>query len=120
MGLAQDWWVLIPIVAILSGTIRRWMVFQARQRQLGASTKELEQEVAALAKARAELTERVQNLETIVVSQTWGALQDRGLSPAQRELKVATVAHRELGPPADSEIATANQQRAEQLARRLQ
>ena len=115
--MAMTWvWVLIPIVAILSGTIRRWMVFQARQRQLGASTKELEQEVAALAKARAELTERVQNLETIVVSQTWGVLQDRGLSPAVRELKVATVAHREMGPP---DTVAANQQRAEQLANRL-
>jgi hypothetical protein len=114
------WWVLIPIVAILSKTARSWMVFQAKQRQLGASTKELEEEVAALAKARAELTERIQNLETIVVSQTWGALHDRGLSPAERELKVATVAHREMGPPADSEIAGANQHRAEQLARRLQ
>ncbi|HEV3458143.1 MAG TPA: hypothetical protein VHG32_16375, partial [Thermoanaerobaculia bacterium] len=71
----------------------------------------------ALAKAKAELTERVQNLETIVVSQTWGALQDRGLSPAERELKVATAAHRELGP---ADATAANQQRAEQLARRLQ
>jgi hypothetical protein len=114
------WWILIPIVAILSKTIRGWMVFQTKQRQLGASTKELEQEVAALSNANAELTERVQNLETIVVSQTWGALQERGLSPVERELKVATVAHRELGPPADSEIAIANRQRAEQLARRLQ
>jgi hypothetical protein len=104
-------------VAILSKTVRGWMVFQAKQRQLGASTKELEQEVAALAKAKAELTERVQNLETIVVSQTWGALQDRGLSAAERELKVATAAHRELAPP---DAAAANQQRAEQLARRLQ
>jgi hypothetical protein len=92
------WWILIPIVAILSKTIRGWMVFQTKQRQLGASTRELEQEVAALTKANAALTERVQNLETIVVSQTWGALQDRGLSPAERELKVATAAHRELGP----------------------
>jgi len=119
-GMVWQWWILIPIVAILSKTVRSWMVFQAKQRQLGASTKELEQEVAALAKAKAELTERVQNLETIVVSQTWGALHDKQLSPAEKELKVATVAHRELGPPADSEVAAANQQRAERLARRLQ
>ena len=112
----QDWWILIPLVAILAANVRRFMAFQAKQRQLGASTKELEQEVAALAKARAELTERVQNLETIVVSQTWGVLQDRGLSPAERELKVATVAHREMGPP---DAAAANQQRAEQLANRM-
>ena len=112
----QTLWILIPVVAILAANVRRFMVFQAKQRQLGASTDELEKEVAALAKARAELTERVQNLETIVVSQTWGVLQDRGLSPADRVLRVATVAHREMGPP---DTAAANQQRAEQLANRL-
>ena len=112
----HEWWILIPVVAILAANVRRFMTFQARQRQLGASTHELETQVAALAKARSELTERVQNLETIVVSQTWGVLQDRGLSPAERELKVATVAHREMGPP---DAAAANQQRAEQLANRM-
>jgi hypothetical protein len=112
----QEWWILVPIVAILAANIRRLLTFQAKQRQMGASTSELEKEVAALAKARTELTERLQNLETIVVSQTWGVLQDRGLSPAERELKVATVAHREMGPP---DAAAANQQRAEQLANRL-
>lgn len=113
----HDWWILIPVIAILAANVRRFMTFQAKQRQLGASTHELETQVAALAKARSELTERVQNLETIVVSQTWGALQDRGLSPAERELKVATAAHRELAP---DDASSANQQRAEQLARRLQ
>jgi len=112
----QEWWILVPIVAILAANIRRLLTFQAKQRQMGASTSELEREVAALTKARTELTERVQNLETIVVSQTWGALQERGLSPVERELKVATVAHREMGPP---DAAAANQQRAEQLANRL-
>jgi len=112
----QEWWILVPIVAILAANIRRLLTFQAKQRQMGASTQELEKEVAALTKARAELTERVQNLETIVVSQTWGALQERGLSPAERELKVAIAAHREMGPP---DAAAANQQRAEQLANRL-
>ena len=112
----QEWWILVPIVAILAANIRRLLTFQAKQRQMGASTSELEKEVAALAKARSELIERVQNLETIVVSQTWGVLQARGLSPAERELKVATVAHREMGPP---DAAAANQQRAEHLANRL-
>jgi hypothetical protein len=112
-----EWWLLIPIVAILAANIRRWAVFQAKQRQLGASTDELEREVAALTQAKVQLTERVQNLETIVVSQTWGALQERGLSPAEREAKVATAAHRELRP---DDASAANQQRAEQLARRLQ
>jgi hypothetical protein len=119
-------WILIPIVAILSGTFREWLRFRAKQRELGASTRELEKEVADLARAKGALTERVQNLETIVVSQTWQVLQDKGLSAAERELKLATAAHRELGAPdahaTDAARAAdiANQQRAEQLARRLQ
>lgn len=117
----EMWWIVIPIVAILAANIRRVVVFQAQQRQLGASTNELEQRVAALTRERSELAERVQNLETIVVSQTWGALQERGLSPAEREIRVATAAHRELKPDDSAAAAAlANQQRAEQLARRLQ
>src|ERR1700694_1730763 len=110
-------WVLIPVVAILARTFRGWMSFKSTQRQLGASTRELEQEVAELARAKAELAERVQHLETIVVSQTWGVLQEKGLTPPERELKLATAAHRELGPPAPPAV---NQQRAGQLSRRLQ
>jgi hypothetical protein len=122
-------WVLIPIAAILSGAFREWLKFRAKQRELGVSTRELEKEVAGLARAKAELTERVQNLETIVVSQTWQVLQDKGLAPAERELKLATAAHRELGGASASAAHAAhashptdlaNQQRAEQLARRLQ
>ena len=113
-------WFIIPVVAILAANFRRFAIYRAQQRQLGASTTELEKEVAALSRAKAELAERVQNLETIVVSQTWGALQERGLSPAERELKVAAAAHRDMGPRAADDAAAANQQRAEQLARRLQ
>jgi len=112
-----EWWILIPIVAIVAANFRRWATYQAKQRQLGASTTELEKEVAALTQANTQLGERVQNLETIVVSQTWGALHDRGLTPAEREVKVAAAAHREMAP---DDAAAANQQRAEQLARRLQ
>jgi len=110
-------WVLIPVVAIAAKSFRSWMSFKSTQRELGTSTRELEQEVAELAKARAELAERVQNLETIVVSQTWSVLQDKGLTPPERDLRLATAAHRELGPPDASAV---NQQRAEDLARRLQ
>src|SRR4051812_15630603 len=110
-------WVLIPVVAIVMKGFREWLRFKATQRQLGASTVELESEVTALQKTNESLLERIQNLEAIVVSQTWDALNDHGLAPAERELKVASVAHRELRPP---EPSVANQQRAEQLARRLQ
>ena len=110
-------WVLIPVTAILAGTWKEWMKFKATQRQLGASTDELEREVTEVRKVNETLQERVQNLEAIVVSQTWNALHDHGLAPAERELKVASAAHRELKPP---DPTAANQQRAEQLARRLQ
>jgi hypothetical protein len=110
-------WVLIPITAILSGTLKSWLRLKARQQALGASTHELEREVAALRTTRVELVERIENLEAIVVSQTWGALHEKGLTPAEQERKVAAAARRELALP--SEPATANQQRAEQLAQRL-
>jgi hypothetical protein len=109
-------WILIPIAGILAGTFKEWMKFKATQRQLGASTDELEREVAEMRKANQTLQERVQNLEAIVVSQTWDAVHTPGLSPVERELKVASAVRREV----KSDPAAANQQRAEQLAQRLQ
>ena len=113
----EYWWVLIPVTAILMRGFRDWLRIVATQRKLGASTTELEKEVAELRRTNDVLGERLQNLEAIVVSQTWDALHDRGLAPAERELKVASVARRELKAP---DASAANQQRAEQLARRLQ
>jgi hypothetical protein len=111
------WIWVIPVTAILAGTWKEWMKFKVTQRQLGASTDGLEREMDEIRKVNETLRERVQNLEAIVVSQTWNALHDHELAPAERELKVASVAHRELKPP---EPSAANQQRAEELARRLQ
>ncbi len=110
-------WVLIPIAAITMKGFREWLRFKAAQRQLGASTEGLEREVAGLRQTNEAVLERLQNLEAIVVSQTWDTLHDQGLAPAERELKVASVARRELKAPDPN---SANQQRAEQLARRLQ
>jgi len=112
-----SFWILIPLAGILAGTFKEWMEFKAKQRQLGASTDELDREVAELRKINEALQERVQNLEAIVVSQTWDAIHAPGLSPVERELKVASAARRELKAP---DATVANQQRAEQLAQRLQ
>jgi hypothetical protein len=109
-------WVIIPVVAILAGTVRTWIRVQASQRRLGVSTNELEAEVAALQKAKQELTDRVQNLETIVVSQTWGVLQDRTLSSPERDLKLGAATRHEVAP---HDHGDENQRRAEQLASRL-
>jgi hypothetical protein len=110
-------WLLIPLAAILSGTFRQWLRSRETERRLGTSTRELEAEIAGLTKTNADLNLRLQNLETIVVSQTWRVLNDPNLPPAERNLQLATAAHRDLGPV---DLAQANQQRAEQLARRLQ
>ncbi|HSS75798.1 MAG TPA: hypothetical protein VLV54_03550 [Thermoanaerobaculia bacterium] len=110
-------WVLIPVAAIATRAFRSWLRFQDTQRQLGASTHDLEREVAGLRQSNETVLERLQNLEAIVVSQTWDALHDRGLTTGERELKVASVARRELKAP---DASAANQQRAEQLAQRLQ
>jgi hypothetical protein len=110
-------WVLIPIAGIAAGVIMEWMKLLASQRNLGASTSELEREVTALQKEREAILERLQNLEAIVVSQTWDAVHDKRLSPAERDLKIASATRREVTAP-DAE--SANRQRAEQLARRLQ
>ena len=113
----EQWWVLIPVVAILSGVFKTWLKVQSQQRVLGASNHELEREVAALRKDREVLLERLENIEAIVVSQTWNVVHDHSLPPAERELRAASTARRELAPAAS---APSNQQRAEQLARRLQ
>jgi hypothetical protein len=116
----QNWAFVIGIVAILAGTFRKvvktWMVLKAQQQTLGASNHELEQEVAALRKDRGTLLQRLENLEAIVVSQTWEAVNAHTLPPADRERRVASTVRRELGTATEPSY----QQRAEELARRLQ
>src|SRR3982750_5061952 len=113
-------WVLIPLVAILAGTFRQvartWVRLKAEQKTLGASNHELEQEVTALQKDRATMLARLENLEAIVVSQTWEAVNAHSLPPPAKELRVASTVRRELG----TAPAPSYQQRAEDLARRLQ
>jgi hypothetical protein len=107
----------IPIAGIMAGVLREWIKVSARQRTLGASTQELEKEMAGLKKEREAILDRLQNLEAIVVSQTWEAVHDRALSPAERDLRVSSTVRREIAP---TDAETLNRQRAEQLARRLQ
>jgi hypothetical protein len=84
--------------------------------RLGASTQELERDVAALKAERTTLVQRLENLEAIVVSQTWGALHDKTLPEPVREQHVAATAHRELGTAA----GPSDRERAQLLAQRLQ
>ncbi|HYG62332.1 MAG TPA: hypothetical protein VEL74_07110 [Thermoanaerobaculia bacterium] len=110
-------WVLIPLAGIGAGMFNNYLKLRSEQRKLGADNRELEKALAEMQRRQTELLDRVQNLEAIVVSQTWDVVNDRQLSEADRERRLASTVRRELRP-ADPE--SANQQRAEQLARRLQ
>jgi hypothetical protein len=110
------WWVLIPLAGIFAGVFRDYIKMQARQRDLGKSTHELEKLVEDLRQTNRSLVQRMENLETIVVSQTWSAVQDPGLSDADRQRRIAATVRHEVHTPDTEEI---NRQRAEQLARRL-
>ena len=57
-----------------------------------------------------------QNKQAIVVSQTWEAVNAHSLPPADQERRVASAVRRELG----TAPAPSYQQRAGELARRLQ
>jgi hypothetical protein len=106
----------ISVVGILAGFARQWFKVRAQQRTLGVSNQELEQKLERLERASAENAQRLQDLETIVVSQTWSALQEPGLSEADRQRRVVAAGRHELHAPAAEEM---NRQRAAELARRL-
>jgi hypothetical protein len=109
-------WVLIPIAAITSRVVRDWLRLKAQQRDLGTSNSELEKLVSEMRQTNQGLAQRVENLEAIVVSQTWNAVQDPALTEGERERRIVGTIQHEVRPPAIEEV---NRQRAEQLARRL-
>jgi hypothetical protein len=106
----------IPILAILSGFARQWLTVRAQQRALGASNQDLEKKVERLERINGEYAQRIENLEAIVVSQTWNVLQDPGLSEADRQRRIAATVRHEVHAPAAEEM---NRQRAADLARRV-
>ena len=107
-------WMIFPIFGMLMGMFKQWMRFKERQNQLGTSTNNLEKLVAELRERDQAMAERIENLEAIVVSQTWDVLQDKTLSPVEKERRLASVAHREMPAP-----PVPDSHRAEVLARRL-
>jgi len=106
----------IPILAILAGIFKDRLKLRDQQKTLGASNRELEQKVERLERTNAEQARRLENLEAIVVSKTWGTLQEPGLADADRQRQLAATVRHETHAPAAEEM---NRQRAEQLARRL-
>jgi hypothetical protein len=107
-------WVLIPIFGILAGMFKEWLKFREKQNQLGNSTQNLEKLFAEFRQREKALVDRIENLEAIVVSQTWDVVQDKTLAPEDRERRLASVAHREMAPP-----PVPDSHKAEVLARRL-
>ncbi len=108
-------WVLIPIIAILLAGFKEWLKFKAKQQQLGSSTVELEQTVAAQQQALGDAMRRIQNLEAIVTSQMWDVVHDEALPDAEKQHALAK-ARIHLEPPEDE---TSDAERAARLARRL-
>ena len=112
----EAWWVLIPIAAIFAGLVKDWMRIRVKQQDLGASNRELEKVVDELRRTNENLAQRMENLETIVVSQTWNALNAPGSSDVERQQRLDAAVRQEVHAPAAEEM---NRQRAADLARRL-
>ena len=106
----------ISALGIVGGIISRRLKARDEQKAaLGAANRELDLKVEKLERANAEMARRLENLETIVVSQTWSAVNVPEAAAAERPRRAAVAPH-EVPAPAMEEM---NRQRAEQLARRL-
>jgi hypothetical protein len=106
----------IPILVILLKFATRWAQLRTEQRALGTSNRDLEQKVERLERAHVEAGQRIENLEAIVVSQTWNAVEKPGLSAAVHPHRLEGAIRQELRAPAAEEL---NRQRAADLAGRL-
>jgi hypothetical protein len=91
----MDWWVLIPVVAILAGSFDQWAKLNSKQRELGTSADELEKAVdeikEELKSQQQKLEQRIANLETIVTSQTWDVLHDSRYNSDEKKILTQTL-----------------------------
>jgi len=78
----------IPILGIALAGYKEWLKFKAKHRELGSSTREVEQDIDELhdrlERVEAErdaLRQRLQNLETIVTSEAWIAQHEETEDP---------------------------------------
>jgi hypothetical protein len=106
----------IPILVIVGKFATRWAQLRNEQRALGTSNHDLELKVERLERAHAEAAQRIENLEAIVVSQTWNAVEKPGLSAAVHPHRLESAVRQELRAPVLEEL---NRQRAADLAGRL-
>lgn len=93
--MGENWWVLIPVIAILAGSFDQWAKLNAKQRKLGSSADELEEAVAKIKQELKDhnqaLEKRIANLETIVTSQTWDVLHDSKLNSEDKKFLTQNV-----------------------------
>lgn len=116
--------LLIPILGIGLAGYHEWLKFRAKQQELGVSTREVEKTIRALQERlerveqeRDALVERVQNLETIVTSEAWDALQDPATEAPPAPEAPDSI---ELESPSEQKkVGTDTEEQAEKLARRL-
>ena len=106
---------LLTVAGLGFGFAMQWLKLKAQQRALGTSNRELELKVERLEQANAEYAQRFENLEAIVVSQTWNALPEPRLSEVDRHRPVVG-SRQEPHAPAGEDI---NRQRVADLAHRL-
>ena len=93
-------WILIPVVAILSGVIKDYLKFKAKQERLGVSAKGVQSTVTELEGQNAKLAKRIENLEAVVTSRLWHST-DASASFADRAR--LDIALSDVEPPAPSD-----------------
>lgn len=113
----------IPILGIVLAGYKEWLKFKAKHRELGTSTREVEDRIRSLHERLEEveaerdaLRERVQNLETIVTSEAWIAQHEDATDAPS--LDAGQVEPLSLPSESDSE-SQSESERIAKLARRL-
>jgi hypothetical protein len=73
-------WILIPLAGIAVGAFKHWLEFQRETRnstsELDGVVGELTRELQAGRERERELVERLENLEALVTSRLWRAVQE--------------------------------------------
>ncbi|MFB6272890.1 MAG: hypothetical protein ABEL51_08370 [Salinibacter sp.] len=113
--------IVIPVLAtFLFAGYKEWLEFKAKHQELGPESQELQARLDALydriedlEQERNTLRERVQNLETIVTSESWIAGHEDG---AEASLEAAPLDELTLPDGASSENEA---EHTAELARRL-
>jgi chromosome segregation ATPase len=132
----------VPILGMITGLLKEWLVLRSKQaapgkvrdveqklermldraglqlKNLEQVKKDLEEKLERLERENADYAERLQNLESIVVSQAWEVLHK---PKSQREAPDAPVAAIPTRPHQADEptLEQRNRQRAADLARRV-